>query len=136
MSRRQRTQRERGQRTSRPASLTGAELLQRPLHVGRVRVVRRQLQERLVGSDGTRRVADLLGDLRHEYGLVVAARSASAPYSGQPLETGDVIYQINRESTASVKAMRQTLEAMKPGDAVVLQVERNGRLLYLGLELE
>ena len=31
---------------------------------------------------------------------------------------------------------RETLAAMKSGDAVVLQVERAGRLLYLGLELE
>jgi serine protease Do len=82
------------------------------------------------------KLAGMLGDLRHEYGLVVAARSASAPYSGQSLETGDVIYQINREPTLSVKAMRQTLEAMKAGDPVVLQVERGGRLFYLGLELE
>jgi S1-C subfamily serine protease len=78
----------------------------------------------------------MLGDLRHEYGLVVAARSASAPYSGETIETGDVIYQINREPTLSVKSLRETLDAMKPGDAVVLQVERNGKLTYLGLELE
>ena len=82
------------------------------------------------------KLGGMLGGLRHAYGLVVAAHSASAPYSGESLETGDVIYQINREPTLSVKAIRQTLEAMKPGDAVVLQVERAGHLLYLALELE
>jgi serine protease Do len=84
----------------------------------------------------TPQLAGMLGDLRHDYGLVVAARSASAPYSGESLEIGDVIYQINREPTLSVKSIRETLAAMKSGDAVVLQVERAGRLLYLGLELE
>ena len=82
------------------------------------------------------KLAGMLGDLRHEYGLVVAASSASPPYSGESLETGDVIYQINREPALSVKSLRETLDAMKPGDAVVLQVERSGRLRYLGLELE
>ncbi len=82
------------------------------------------------------KLAGMLGDLRHEYGLVVAASSASPPYSGESIETGDVIYQINRESTLSVKSLRETLESMKPGDAVVLQVERGGRLMYLGLELD
>ena len=82
------------------------------------------------------KLAGMLGNLRHEYGLVVAASSASPPYSGESIETGDVIYQINRELTGSVTSLRETLDAMKPGDPVVLQVERNGKLIYLGLELE
>jgi serine protease Do len=82
------------------------------------------------------KVADMLPDLRHDYGLVVAARTAAAPYSGTELETGDVIYEINNAPTLSVKGLRDALDKMKSGDAVVLQVERSGRLLYLPLELE
>ncbi len=82
------------------------------------------------------KIAAMLPELRHEYGLVVAARTSAAPYSGGELETGDVIYEMNRMPTLSVKGVRETLEAMKPGDAVVLQVERSGHLMYLALELE
>ena len=81
-------------------------------------------------------VAAMLPELRHEYGLVVAARSAMAPYSGAEIETGDVIYEINRTPTLSVMGLRDALDSMKPGDDVVLQVEREGKLMYLPLELE
>jgi serine protease Do len=82
------------------------------------------------------KVAAMLPDLRHEYGLVVAARTANPPYSGGELETGDVIYEMNNAPTLSVKGVREALDRMKSGDAVVLQVERNGHLMYLALELE
>jgi len=82
------------------------------------------------------KVADMLPELRHDYGLVVAARTANAPYSGGELETGDVIYEINTMPTLSVKGLREVLDTLKSGDAVVLQVERNARLMYLALELE
>ncbi len=82
------------------------------------------------------KIAEMLPELRHEYGLVVAARTAAAPFSGNEIETGDVIYEMNRVPTLSVKTVRDALEAMKPGDAVVLQVERGGHLMYLALELE
>jgi len=82
------------------------------------------------------KIAEMLPELRHEYGLVVAARTAAAPYSGSEIETGDVIYEMNKVPTLSVKTVRDALEAMKPGDAVVLQVERSGHLMYLALELE
>ncbi len=82
------------------------------------------------------KVADMLPDLRHDYGLVVAARAALAPYSGSELETGDVIYEVNRNPALSVKGVRMLLDDMKSGDAVVLQVERSGHLMYLALEFE
>lgn len=82
------------------------------------------------------KIAAMLPELRHEYGLVVAARTPMAPYSGAEIETGDVIYEMNRMPTLTVKGVRDTLEMMKPGDAVVLQVERGGRLMYLAMELE
>ena len=78
----------------------------------------------------------MLPELRHEYGLVVAARSASAPYSGGALQTGDVIYEINRSPAVTVKFLRDTLDSMKPGEGAVLQVEREGKLMYIPIELE
>lgn len=82
------------------------------------------------------KIAAMLPELRHEYGLVVAARTPMAPYSGAEIETGDVIYEMNKVPALTVKGVRDTLDAMKPGAAVVLQVERGGRLMYLAMELE
>ncbi len=81
-------------------------------------------------------IASMLPGLRHEFGLVVAARTSSAPYSGGELENGDVIYEMNNVPMLSVKGLREALDKLKSGDAVALQVERSGRLMYLGLDLE
>ena len=82
------------------------------------------------------KLSAMLPDLRHEYGIVVAARSANAPYTGGALEPGDVIYELNHTPTVTIKALRAALDAMKSGDPVVLQVERRGKLLYIPIELE
>jgi serine protease Do len=82
------------------------------------------------------KLAAMLPELRHEYGIVVAARAANSPYSGKGLEPGDVIYELNGTPTATIKELRAKLEEMKSGAPVVLQVERGGKLLYVAIELE
>jgi serine protease Do len=82
------------------------------------------------------KLSAMLPELRHDYGIVVAARSPSPPYSGPALDVGDVIYQIGGTATVTVKALRDKLDAMKPGDGAVLQIEREGKLQYLTLEFE
>ena len=90
----------------------------------------------ILGIEISDKLAEMLPDLRHEYGILVAARSANLPYSGDALQTGDVLYEINHTPSLTIKTLRSTLEAMKPGDDVVLQVERSGKLIYVALELE
>lgn len=67
---------------------------------------------------------------------MVAARKANTPYSGPPLETGDVIYEVNHDVVANVAQLRQELESMKSGAAVVLLIERDNHLIYVPLELD
>ena len=81
-------------------------------------------------------VKAMLPELRRGYGLVVAAETADAPYSGESLETGDVIYEVNRVPGVTVRAINSTLDALKPGDAVVLLIQREGSLMYLTIELD
>jgi S1-C subfamily serine protease len=52
------------------------------------------------------------------------------------LQPGDVINVVNRTSIESVEALRQAIQPLQPGDPVVIQVERQGRLTYLAFEIE
>jgi serine protease Do len=90
----------------------------------------------IVGLDITKQIHELMPELRRPAGVVVAARSANAPYSGPALNTGDVIYGVNHRVIASVEQLRQTLHATKTGDSLVLTIEREGHLIYVPIELD
>jgi S1-C subfamily serine protease len=49
---------------------------------------------------------------------------------------GDVIYQLNNAPITDVATLRKQLDQLKDSDALVLQVERDGRLMYITLEIE
>jgi serine protease Do len=82
----------------------------------------------------TEKLSDLLPELRHDYGVVVAARAADSP--GAALEPGDVIYEINKTPTVSIAALRAALDSAKPGDTVVLHIQRGTKLKYIAIDLE
>jgi serine protease Do len=82
----------------------------------------------------TDKLADMLPDLRHDYGIVVAARATDAP--GAVLEPGDVIYEINKTPTVSIKALRAAIDAAKAGDTMVLHIQRGSKLKYIAIDLE
>lgn len=90
----------------------------------------------ILGVDITDKLSDMFQDLRHQYGVVVAVRSPDPPYNGGSLQLGDVIYEVNRTPVTSVKALRDQLDQMKSGDTAVLEVQRNGKLMYIVIELE
>ncbi len=90
----------------------------------------------IVGLDITKAVLQIFPDLRRPSGVVVAVRKANAPYSGPPLETGDVIYSVNHHVIGNVAELRGVLDNMKSGQAAVLLVEREGHLIYVPLELD
>jgi serine protease Do len=82
------------------------------------------------------KVKSLLPGLRRGYGLVIAAESSDSPYSGESLRVGDVIYEVNQVPAVTIRAVTSTLATLKSGDPVVVQVERDGSLMYVTLELE
>jgi serine protease Do len=90
----------------------------------------------ILGVEIDRKLAPLLPDLRKKYGIVVAARAAEAEGLEVDLRPGDVIYAINGEPTSSVASLTGALAQMKSGDAVVLQVEREGQLMYVSFEMD
>jgi serine protease Do len=82
------------------------------------------------------RLAALASSLRTKSGVVVAARvmDPSAVESG--LEPGDVIHAVNGTSITTMEALRSAIGALRDGSAVVLQIERQGKLQYLAFEME
>jgi serine protease Do len=89
----------------------------------------------ILGIDINQKTLQMLPDLRKKYGVVVAARAAGSAYS-TALDPGDVIYAVNGGVVTSVGALRDALDKLKPTDPTVLQIEREGRLMYLDLEVE
>lgn len=85
---------------------------------------------------------DLTDDLRSKLslripsGVVVVGRAADLILPDTGLQAGDIIHQLNITSIDSMDALRATVGALKTGDPVVLQVERDGGLLYVSFEME
>jgi S1-C subfamily serine protease len=80
--------------------------------------------------------AELFPGLRRHYGLVVAAKSSDGLASSIDLKPGDVIHSINNLPIASLDLFRERIDALKRGDAVALQVEREGRFQYVAFDIE
>jgi serine protease Do len=86
----------------------------------------------ILGVDLNRRVAELLPALRVSSGVVVASTVAGAIDARDGgLADGDVIYAVNRTPVTGVADLRATVDALKAGDPVVLQLERRGALMFL-----
>jgi S1-C subfamily serine protease len=97
---------------------------------------RQNLVQRLgiLGLNLDRRIAQSLPVIRVSTGVVVASRVTGALDAQEGgLEVGDVIYSINRNPVAE---LRTALDAFKPGDPVVLQIERRGQLMFLAFTIE
>jgi serine protease Do len=67
-------------------------------------------------------------------GVVVTARLDTPPAADANLNQGDVIHSVNGTDVNTVAEVRARLTAIASGEAIVLQVERNGQLTYVGFE--
>jgi serine protease Do len=91
----------------------------------------------VLGLSMTPEIASLLPDLRVASGVVVAGASGDVvPGSDGQLEPGDVIHAVNGRPVRTLAELRAAVEAMKPGDALALQVERDAELLYVTRRIE
>ena len=69
-------------------------------------------------------------------GIVVLAQAAESRTPDTGLKTGDIIRAIDRTPLQTVSQLQTIVRALRPGDPVVLQVERNGKLQYLAFEMD
>jgi S1-C subfamily serine protease len=73
--------------------------------------------------------------MRKQYGLPVAAKSEEQTQYID-LQPGDIIHAINNSPIALLEFFRSKIEALKPGASIALQIERDGRLRYVALEVD
>jgi serine protease Do len=91
----------------------------------------------MLGLTLTERLAGLLPELRVPSGVVVAAAARTGPpaWEGE-LQPGDVIHAVNRTLIQDLAALRAAVDALQPADPLVLRVERDGEMLFLGGRVE
>ncbi len=89
----------------------------------------------ILGVEIDRRVAAMAKGLRNPIGIIVAARAAGAT-SEVPLAVGDVIRSLNGKEMTTLDGLRSTLRALAPGAPITLQIQRDGRLMYVSFTLD
>jgi serine protease Do len=82
------------------------------------------------------KVTPLLPALRRLSGVVVAAIVDNAPGQSDDLLPGDVIYGVNGSKTASVPELESALANTKRGETVALQIERQGQIQFVVVEIQ
>jgi len=81
------------------------------------------------------KIAALLPGLRMPSGVIVAAKAANSSIDVS-LATGDVIHAINGAPVDTIENLRSSLDRLKPNASIVLQIEREGRLMFIAFQNE
>ena len=74
--------------------------------------------------------------VRSTHGVIVAGILGEQPATLANLEVGDIISSANGKPISSTDEFRQVLANFKPGDSVVLTVERQSIMMYVPFEME
>jgi serine protease Do len=89
----------------------------------------------ILGVEIDRRIAAAATGLRDPFGIIVVARAAGAA-SEVPLQPRDIIRSLNNRQMLTLQALRDASGAVVPGSPVTLQIQRDGRLMYVSFTLE
>jgi serine protease Do len=89
----------------------------------------------MLGVEIDKRIAAASTGLRDPYGVIVVARAAGAT-TEVPILPRDVIRGLNNQQIATLQGLKDAMRALKPGAAVTLQVQREGRLMYVSFTLD
>jgi serine protease Do len=88
----------------------------------------------IVGIEITDSVAQLIPPTRLTGGILVTALTAGGNASIFGLQPGDVLHILNRTKLDSLDTLRKALAGLKPGDPVVISIERGGELNYIAFD--
>jgi len=89
----------------------------------------------ILGVEITRTIAAAASGLRDPSGVIVVART-SGPASDVPLLPRDVIRTVNQTPIVTLDGLRTAMRGLKPGTPVALQVQRDGRLMYVSFTVD
>ena len=89
----------------------------------------------ILGVEIDASIAAAAKGLRNSQGIIVVARVAGAT-SEVPLLPRDVIRTVNNKPVTTLQGLRDALRALTPGSAVVLQIQREARLMYVSFTLD
>jgi serine protease Do len=89
----------------------------------------------IIGIELNLPLAQSLPELRIPTGVIVAAMTAGDVSRDIPLQSGDVIHGLNGTPITTLAELREALAKVKQGDAVALQLERSGQLIYVSFAL-
>ena len=90
----------------------------------------------ILGVDVDRELAKALPGIREASGVLISGKTKLAERLQIELRTGDIIHTLNRKPIRDLNGLRHEIKNLKPGDAVVLQVERKRKLLYVAFEMD
>lgn len=90
----------------------------------------------VLGVNMTEEIAKLLPDVRINSGVVVVANTTFGGGVGAGLQPGDIIHAVNNQPVNTLDQLRSKISAVKSGQAVVLQYERDGALDFASFEAE
>lgn len=90
----------------------------------------------VLAIDITPELRSRIGTLRMPSGVIVVGRTADLIIPETGLQTGDIIHSLNSTPIDSVETLRAAVRALKTGDPVALQVERDDGLAYVSFEIE
>ncbi len=99
--------------------------------------VERNLVEPLgiLGIEIDQRILSVAKGLRAPYGIIVAARAAGSN-TEVSLAVSDVIRELNGKPMNTLETLRSALRSLPPGSPITLQIQREGRLMYLTFTLD
>jgi serine protease Do len=89
----------------------------------------------ILGVEIDKRIAASASGLRDPYGVIVVARAAGGS-SDVPLQSKDIIRRVNNQQITTLDGLRQAMQALAPGTPVTLQIQREGRLMYVPFTFE
>jgi serine protease Do len=82
------------------------------------------------------KIAQMVPDLRVASGVVVVANTTFGGGTPGALKPGDVIHALNNQPVKDMDQLRGLIAAIKPGQAVVLQIEREGGFDFVGFRTD
>jgi serine protease Do len=90
----------------------------------------------VLGIEIDKKISQMLPGLRQPSGVIVAAKVAGFGGEENSLAVGDVIHALNGMTVISLDSLHSTLDAIKPGSPVVLQIEREGILMCTSFRMD